>query len=331
MSNNDIRWGVIGAGDVVERKSGMPLNSLSGSSWAALMRRNPEEGRRIARRFGVPNVYTEVSQILEDPRVNAVYIATPPSFHASLAIQALKAGQSVYLEKPMAMNADEARLIVDAVAETGGKLTLAHYRRALPAFLKVGELLSSGAVGTPRFARIRVLQPADSSLVASTAVPWRLNPQISGGGLFHDLSPHQLDLMLHWFGAATEGGGRSARLMGDGAPDYVAGNMRLSSGVEFDGLWCFAVDSSDRSADECEIYGSTGRLRFSFFGESLTLESAQKTEVFSFTNPEWIQEPMIARTVDFFLGKGSNPCSAQEGLETMRMMDMLSGRKIHKN
>jgi 1,5-anhydro-D-fructose reductase (1,5-anhydro-D-mannitol-forming) len=94
MSNSDIRWGVIGAGDVVERKSGMPLKTLKGSSWTALMRRNLDEGRRIARHFDVPNVYGQVSQILEDPRVNAVYIATPPSSHASLAIQALEAGKS---------------------------------------------------------------------------------------------------------------------------------------------------------------------------------------------------------------------------------------------
>ncbi|MDF1567693.1 MAG: Gfo/Idh/MocA family oxidoreductase [Spirochaetaceae bacterium] len=334
MSNSDIRWGVIGAGDVVERKSGMPLKTLNGSSWTALMRRNLDEGRRIARRFGVPNVYGKVSQILEDPRVNAVYIATPPSSHASLAIQALGAGKSVYLEKPMALNADEARLIVDAVAETGGKLTVAHYRRALPAFLKVGELLSSGAVGTPLFARIRVLQPTVSSIAAAEADSWRLNPQVSGGGLFHDLSPHQLDLMLRWFGDMTEGSGRSACLLGgdvgDGAPDYVAGNMRLSTGVEFDGLWCFAVDSPDRSAEDCEIYGSTGRIRFSFFGEKIQLESSRNSEVFSFAKPEWIQESMIARTVDYFLGDGPNPCSAEDGLETMRMMDALSGRNTHK-
>jgi predicted dehydrogenase len=237
----------------------------------------------------------------------------------------------VYLEKPMALNADEARLIVDAVADTGGKLTVAHYRRALPAFLKVGELLSSGAVGTPLFARIRILQPTVSSIAAAEADSWRLNPQVSGGGLFHDLAPHQLDLILHWFGTMTEGTGRSVRLDGTGgAPDYVAGNMSLSSGVEFDGLWCFAVDSPDRAAEDCEIYGSTGRIRFSFFGENIRLESSRNSEVFSFAKPDWIQESMIARTVDYFLGAGPNPCSAEDGLETMRMLDTLSGRKTHK-
>ncbi len=326
MNDNEVRWGVIGAGDVVEHKSGMPLNTVSGSRWIALMRRNQETARKIADRFKVPLVYEDADRLLENDEINAVYIATPPSSHARLAINALEAGKNVYLEKPMAMNVSEAQKIAAAVGKSGKKLVVAHYRRAVPAFVKVKELIDSGAVGKVLFVGIRMLQPDDSTLIAGTELPWRLDPSVSGGGLFHDLSPHQLDLCLHWFGNLSSGSGTSRNLRKtNSADDYVAGHLRFESGVELNGLWCFGIDSSAHAVDRCEIFGTSGRLRFSFFGESIEIELDAGSKAFTFTKPEWIQEPMIARTVRYFLGEGENPCPAEDGVETMRMIEVLCG------
>jgi len=326
MNDNEVRWGVIGAGDVVEHKSGMPLNTVTGSSWIALMRRNQEAARKIAGRFKVPLIYEDANRLLENDEINAVYIATPPSSHALMAINALEAGKNVYLEKPMAMNVSEAQEIAAAVRKSGKKLVVAHYRRAVPAFVKVKELIDSGTIGKVLFVGIRMLQADDSTLIAGTELPWRLDPSVSGGGLFHDLSPHQLDLCLHWFGKMSSGSGTSRNLRKtNSADDYVAGHFRFENGVELNGLWCFGIDSSAHVEDRCEIFGTSGRLRFSFFGDSIEIDLGTGSKAFTFTKPEWIQEPMIARTVRYFLGEGENPCPADDGVETMRMIEILSG------
>ena len=329
MKDKEIRWGVIGAGDVVMRKSGMPLQSLPDSRWVALCRRDRAAAEEVASRFHVPHVHNDAESLLNDGEVNAVYIATPPSSHAEYAIKALESGRDVYLEKPMAMNLHEAQRIRIAMENSGRKLVMAHYRRALPAFETVKGLLESGAIGRPLFAGIRIIQsPAGNS----GPFPWRQNPAISGGGLFHDLAPHQIDLCLDWFGEATAVSGFSRVLAGHhGEPggviadDYVSGRIGFSSGMQLDGIWCFRADSPERSSDEFAIYGSGGRIRFSFFGEEVCLERGGGKEVRHFSLPEWLQEPMIARTVDYFLRGGENPCSAEIGVETMRIIDAMAG------
>lgn len=327
--DTDIRWGVIGAGDVVEKKSGMPLLTVPGSRWIGLTRRNQEMARRVAERFQVPRIYENADDLLADNQINAVYIATPPSTHASLAVRALESGKNVYLEKPMAMNSSEAGLIADALAASGKKLVMAHYRRALPAFVRIKELLDTGAVGKVLFARIQLLQPES----VHTEGDWRLDPLVSGGGLFHDLAPHQLDLCLHWFGPLKTSGGVSYTSGPGPADDYVAGNVVFESGVHLDGLWCFSVDSAGHSADDFVIYGSEGLIRFPFFGEKVILETGNDVQVFDFPPPLWLQEPMIARTVRYFQDEGPNPCDAADGVETMKIIDSFTKtkRQIHVN
>ena len=340
MKTTEVRWGVVGAGDVVERKSGLPLVTVPGSRWIALTRRNPEAARRIADRFGVTQVCLNAEDLIARPEINAVYVATPPSTHAEFAVKALEAGKAVYLEKPMARNADEAQFIVDAVDRTGGKLVVAHYRRAQPSFLKLKELLDGGSIGKVLFVRILLLQPADPSPASAAAIPWRLDPRVSGGGLFHDLSPHQLDLLCHWFGPVVRSSGYAANFAGrdfrnnerEGSQyhgalppaDYVSGRMEFQNGVQFEGTWCFCVDAPERAVEECVIYGSRGRLTFPFFGRDVVLENGEGTKRLPFDPPLWVQEPMIHRTVQYFLGEGGNPSTAAEGLETMKIIDSFS-------
>ncbi len=264
-----ISWGLIGAGDVVERKSGPAFQNIEGSECVALMRRNQAEAERVSRSLHVPRVYSVLDDLLADSSINAVYIATPPSSHAEFAIRSLSAGKDVYLEKPVAMNTAEAMEISRAWKKSGRKLSVAYYRRALPAFEKVKNLLADSAVGDVRFIRIRVLQPAGSRLIAQTKENWRLIPSVSGGGLFHDLAPHQLDLMLLWFGIPRSVQGRALNLSGDSAADdYVSGDIQFESGPVLSGVWNFCIDSSNRAEDLCEIFGSEGCLSFSFFGET---------------------------------------------------------------
>ena len=132
-----INWGIIGCGDVAEVKSGPAFQKTVNSELLGVMRRNREKAKDFALRHQVPISTDKAEELLCHDEINSIYIATPPSTHLDYALEALAAGKNVYLEKPMTLTSIEAEKIVKAVKKSKGKLTVAHYRRELPAFKKV--------------------------------------------------------------------------------------------------------------------------------------------------------------------------------------------------
>jgi predicted dehydrogenase len=143
--------------------------------------------------------HLDAAKLIHDPEVDAVYIATPPSSHKQYTMMSADAGKPVYVEKPMALNFAECHEMVAACQAAGVPLFVAYYRRALPRFLKIKELVDSGAVGEVRFVSVTLYQPAVEGL-ASPQLPWRVVPEVSGGGLFVDLASHMLDFLDYVFG-----------------------------------------------------------------------------------------------------------------------------------
>ncbi|MEJ7736189.1 MAG: Gfo/Idh/MocA family oxidoreductase [Chitinophagaceae bacterium] len=319
-----INWGTIGCGDVTEVKSGPAFNKVNNSRLAAVMRRDAARAKDYADRHSVPKWYTDAHHLIADPEINAVYVATPPAFHEQFTIAALRAGKPVYVEKPLALNEAGCINIAKAAKEYNIKLSVAHYRRALPLFTKVREMLEAKIIGDIRFVNLQIWQPAESDIIVKTDSNWRVDPSLSGGGLFHDLAPHQLDLMLYYFGKVDTFSGFSANQAGlYKADDIVSGEMRFENGVFFKGLWCFSV-APPAARDNCEIVGSEGMIRFSFFGTEYSVSIKGKEEKFRVENPPHVQQPMIAQVVKYFLGQGPNPCSAEEATEVMRIMDRFT-------
>ncbi len=315
---------MIGAGDVAEVKSGPAFQRVEHSQLVALMRRNTEKAADFARRHQVPEWYDDAAKMLGQADINAVYIATPPDSHLEYALMALEAGKDVYLEKPMAMSVEECQTINKAVAQSGRKLVIAHYRRALPAFQKVKDLLEEGAIGTPKLALLRILQPAKSSIIAQTETNWRVQPEVSGGGLFHDIAPHQIDLMLNYFGNPISFAGNSlnqANLYE--ADDTVNGTIVFENQVLFQGTWCFSVPEAF-AQEEVQIVGSEGKITFTFYGSEIHLRQGDQQQTFSFDHPPHIQQPMIEQVVSYFRGEAGNPCSGEVGEEVIQIMEAFS-------
>src|SRR4051812_48404790 len=150
-----IKWGIIGCGNVTEKKSGQAYNKIPDSKLVAVMRRDAAKAADYAQRHHVGKWYSDAEDLLNDPEVNAVSIATPPASHLVYALRAIKKGLNIYVEKPVTRNAQEAQEMADAVRVSGAKLTVAHYRRALPMFLHVKSLIDSHAVGDIRTVQIR--------------------------------------------------------------------------------------------------------------------------------------------------------------------------------
>ncbi|MFC0775730.1 Gfo/Idh/MocA family protein [Terrimonas alba] len=323
-----IRWGIIGCGDVTEVKSGPAFNKVADSELIAVMRRNADRAEDYAKRHHVPKWYNDANKLINDPDINAIYVATPPSTHEEYAIAALRAGKPVYLEKPMTMNAASAENIARTIKETNGKLVVAHYRRGQPLFQKIKQLIDDKAIGETRLARLSLYKKSLSSqdmTVEKTA--WRIDPAFAGGGLFHDLAPHQLDLLYYFFGAINKATGIASNQAGSyAADDIVTGTILFQNGVHFSGTWCFNVSAADEK-DECEIVGEKGSIIFSFFEQHpITVMANGSIDKYSFDPLQHVQQPMIGNVVDYFLDRAPNPCSAEEGVEVMKLIDSFTAK-----
>lgn len=207
-----IRWGIIGCGNVTEKKSGPAFSKIAGSRLVAVMRRNGQAAADYARRHGVPRWYDDANALIADPEIDAVYIATPPDTHGLYTEAVAAAGKPVYVEKPMARTFAECESMIFACASAQVPLFVAYYRRCLPHFVQVKRWLEDAAIGDIYAVQLSLSSPAPNDLKAAQA--WRFDPEIAGGGLLFDLGSHQLDLLDHLLGPIKEVQGRAENLAG---------------------------------------------------------------------------------------------------------------------
>lgn len=322
----EINWGIIGCGDVTEVKSGPAFNKIDHSALVAVMRRDAAKAADYARRHHVPAWYSDADALINDPNVNAIYVATPPSSHADYAIRAMRAGKPVYVEKPMALNFAECNAINRVSRETGVPLFVAYYRRAMPYFLKVKDLVESGAIGQLRAVSVQVHWLPPSAHADARQPGWRLSPAVSGGGYFHDLAAHQFDFLEYALGPIDAATGMTRNQAGlYDADDMVVANFSFASGVLGTGSWCFTVNPAQRS-EQTQLIGSAGTITFSFFGGTIIrLETAAGTEVITVPHPEHVQQPLIAQIVAELRGEGYSASTGETGARASQIMDWITG------
>lgn len=317
-----VRWGIVGCGDVCEVKSGPGLYKAENSALVAVMRRNGDLAAEYARRHGVARWYDDGDALINDPAVDAVYVATPPNSHMEYTCKAAKAGKPVYVEKPMARTFDECQEMLRVCKSAGVPLWVAYYRRRLPKFLKVQELLEKGVIGDVRAVSIKFYQQARLSQTDAGNLNWRVVPAVAGAGLFLDLGSHMLDILDYLLGpirrvegfAANQGAYYSAE-------DIVSGSFEFESGVLGTGTWLFT--SFDR-ADWTEIEGTKGHIGYVCFDASpVLLTTSAGTQEIQVMQPAHVQQPLIQSIVDEFNGHGSCPSTGISAARTSWVMDQL--------
>jgi predicted dehydrogenase len=312
-----IGWGVIGVGDVVERKSGRAFQTVPGSALVAVMRRDPERAADFARRFGVPRWYADADELLADAHVDAVYVATPPDSHLDYTVRAAAAGKPVYVEKPMARTAAECEQMIAACARAGVPLFVAYYRRAMPRFTTAVDLVRSGRIGTVRSVLIRHQRPADDP---SGPLPWRLDPRLSGGGHFVDTASHTLDWLDLLLGPATDVSGAATGPEGPAAETRVVARFSFGDVLGV-GLWDY---EAAETCDLVELIGDAGTLRLSAFGtEPLRLTTAAGTIEIDAPYPPVVQEPLIANVMAGLRGEAEPLSTGESALRTARVIDTI--------
>ena len=322
-----INWGFIGCGEVTERKSGPAFNLVEGSRVVAVMSRSSEKASSYAQRHNIPRWHTDAQSLINDPEVNAVYIATPPSSHATYAIMAMKAGKPVYVEKPLAASYLDCQRVMRISRETGVPCFVAYYRRKLPYFDKVQELLLDGAIGKVVNVQIRFSVPPRDLDYNSTNLPWRVQRDIAGGGYFYDLAPHQLDLLQEFFGPIVHVSGFSANRGGlYQTEDTVSASFAFQDGMPGSGSWCFVGHESART-DQIELIGEKGRICFSVFTYSpIVLQTSQGRQEITIPNPPHVQLPMIEEVVHHLQGIGTCTSDCISATSVNWVMDRILGK-----
>ncbi len=322
-----INWGFIGCGEVTERKSGPAFNLVEGSRVVAVMSRSKDKAASYAERHGIPRYYTDAQSLINDPQVNAVYIATPPSSHATYAIMAMKAGKPVYVEKPLAASYMDCQRVMRISRETGVPCFVAYYRRKLPYFDKVQELLLDGAIGKVVNVQIRFSVPPRDLDYNSTNLPWRVQRDIAGGGYFYDLAPHQLDLLQEFFGPIVHVSGFSANRGGlYQTEDTVSASFAFQDGMPGSGSWCFVGHESART-DQIELIGEKGRICFSVFTYSpIVLQTSQGKQEITIPNPPHVQLPMIEEVVRHLQGNGTCTADCISATSVNWVLDRILGK-----
>jgi len=316
-----INWGIIGCGNVTEIKSGPAFNKVAGSKLLAVMRRNAERAEDYAKRHNVPRFYTLADDLINDPDIDAVYIATPPASHAGYAIKVLEAGKPVYIEKPMALNYEECIRINNTAEKCNLPVFVAYYRRTLPGFLKIKDLIEKGEIGKPRFVNFHIFNyPSEDEKAGK--LPWRVIPEISGAGHFFDLASHQLDFLDFLFGPVQKVSSipvNQANLYN--AEDFVSAGFLFNENIVATGIWAFTV-SPEGNRDTFEIIGEKGLIKTSTFTyEPIVLENGNGRQEFTNEKPENIQYYLIEQIVKTLSGNGEVVSTGISAARTSRVMD----------
>jgi predicted dehydrogenase len=311
-----VRWGIIGCGDVTEVKSGPGFSRADGSRLVAVMRRDGALAADYAKRHGVARSYDNADALIADPEVDAVYIATPPSSHADYALAAAAAGKPAYVEKPMARHVPECDRMVAAFERAGLPLFVAYYRRRLPCFMKVADLLETGALGRLTGITYRLAEPHHRK-----GGMWRTDAAIAGAGHFLDVGSHALDLLDYLLGPLADVAGSAANLASDyGAEDNVALTFR-AGGAQGAMSWNFASTVSD---DTMVLSGTDGQVTFPMFtSRPVRLEDASGVRLFDLPYPPHVGQPLIQSAVDDLLGRGECPSTGESARRTSRVMDSV--------
>ncbi|GGZ70530.1 Gfo/Idh/MocA family protein [Algibacter mikhailovii] len=319
-----MNWGFIGCGSVTEVKSGPAYQQTKGFNVYGVMRRNTEKLNDYAKRHNIQHIYTDADALINDPNIDAIYVATPPDSHKHYALKIAKVGKPCCIEKPLSPSYKDSLEIYKAFNKKNTPLFVAYYRRSLPRFLKVKEWLDLGYIGKVRHISAHLSKPA-SEKDLSRINHWRTDSNIAPAGYFDDLASHGLDLFTFLLGDVKTAQGISTNQQGlYSASDAVVANWIHTNGITGTGTWNFGCDTH---LDQVSIYGNSGTIDFSVFHEKpICLKSNANNEKVFIENPKHIQQFHVENMLNHL--KNDNyyhPATGKTALHTSWVMSEILG------
>jgi predicted dehydrogenase len=255
MIEKVVRWGLVGCGDIAEKRVAAALRESRGSTLVGVARARAELAADFAARHQVRRSYPDWRELVRDPEVDAVYVATPVRHHADQAVAAAEGGKHVLCEKPMALSVAEGERMIAAARSHGVRLGVAYYRHHYPVVRRLRELLASGEIGRPVLAEMQAFEAFDVPPDHPRA--WFLRRADAGGGPLFDFGCHRIEVLLDLLGPLEEARGflANVRFAERDVEDTAVVHLRFRSGA-------VAVLSVTHAAfeprDTLDLYGSKG-------------------------------------------------------------------------
>nr|WP_299387104.1 Gfo/Idh/MocA family oxidoreductase [Allomuricauda sp.] len=323
LDKNPIRWGVIGCGSVAEKKSVPAYQKVKGFKVHMVMRRDEAKVKDYAQRHHIPNWTTDAHVVINNPDIDAIYIATPPDSHKDYALLVAASGKPCCIEKPMAPNYTDSLAIYQAFKEQNLPFFIAYYRRSLPRFIQIKTWLEEGRIGQVRHIHWQKTK-SPNALDLSGEYNWRTDKNVAPGGYFDDLASHGLDLFTYLLGEIEQAHGIAINQQGlYTAFDSITGCWLHKNGITGEGVWNFGAQHRE---DKVEIFGSTGKITFAVLDEApLILENEQGREQLQIPNPQHIQWHHAKNIHDHLKGISYHPSTGASGLHTSWVMDQILG------
>lgn len=310
---------MIGCGAVTQVKSAPAYQQQAGFALKGVFNRTFKTAKDYAKRHDIEKVYTSIEQLLNDPEIHAVYIATPPDSHLEYALMVAAANKICCIEKPIAPNYCDAQRIVETFKKAKLPLFVAYYRRSLPRFNKIKTLIESGEIGAIRSVNWQMTRsPSPQDL--SNDYNWRTDKLIAPGGYFDDIGCHGLDLFAYLFGDYETVNGIAANQANYyTAYDSIVANWCHSNGITGTGSWHFATDSRE---DLVTVIGSAGKITFSVLLEApiRVYKHNQLIDEIIIEHPKHIQAFHVANMAASLIDGSEHPSTGNTALQAAKTM-----------
>jgi|YNPNPStandDraft_1061719.scaffolds.fasta_scaffold29077_3 predicted dehydrogenase len=314
-----VQWAILGCGDIANKRVAPAINDQPDSDLIAFYSHSQARAEEFAARHGARRAYSDLEALLEDPEVNAVYIASPPDLHCPQTVAAAEAGKQVLCEKPMALNVEEGRRMIEACAAHGVHLAIAYYRRWFPKARRMKALLEAGALGTVLHGTIALVgtyrpTPDDPKY-------WRVQMARAGGGNLMDTGSHRLDLLCYLLGPPESVAGFADRLVMDfEVPDTESLLIRMACGAHIVSRHSFATANF---RDDFELFGTRGCLLATpFDGPRLTAILDGQEQTFDLPPHPNVHYPLID---DFARALVEGRAPEFDGLDGLQATRIMSG------
>jgi len=251
-----IKWGLAGCGDISGKRVAPAIKAQEGSLLAAAFSPFEDELKGFIEKQGISKGYTDFGEMLNNEDIQAVYVATPVFLHYDFAIEALKAGKHVIVEKPMAMTNEQCETMIKTAEDNSVQLGVAYFRRFFPKLSEVKRVISEGVIG--EVIQIRILYHSWYNPPAQTSLNWRLVKKLSGGGPLWDMGCHKFDLLTDLIGRPVSVFGKMDTLTHEyEVEDSCSALLEMENGAHC--LASFNWNSRVWS-DEFEILGTNGKI-----------------------------------------------------------------------
>jgi predicted dehydrogenase len=319
----EVRWGLIGCGDIAAKRVAGALRDTPASALVAVARRRADLAEAFARQHGARRSYADWHDLVRDPEIDAVYVATPVRLHPEHTIAAAEAGKHVLCEKPMALDVDGCQRMIAAARANRVRLGVAYYRHHYPIVARLRSLLSSGEIGTPVLAQVQAFEHFDPG--PDHPREWLLHKSESGGGPMMDFGCHRIEILLDLFGPVEEVNGfpTNVRLRQREVEDTCIARLRFQSGAEA----VLAVSHAAlESRDSFEIYASAGSARVAVLNQAaLRVVTAAGARDEEHPAPANLHQPLIADFVEAVRAGREPTVSGAVGLEVSRVLAAIYG------